>query len=154
MKFLSSWGTTYERKVFVFYLSKVFTEVTKLLSFTSSETNIMKTLPLMFGSFSTHFQKGNWVIISLAKSISLDNDTIWSSCCLSVTQTLNLISTNSAGSSKTQISWKKRKIKRIVGIIFSFTTERFINGERLSEAVMSWTCSVELHIKRSKLLRA
>ena len=51
MKFLSSWGTTYERKVFVFYLSKVFTEVTKLLSFTSSETNIMKTLPLMFGSF-------------------------------------------------------------------------------------------------------
>lgn len=91
MKFLSSWGTTYEHKVFVFYLSKVFTEVTKLLSFTSSETNIMKTLPLMFGSVSTHFQKGNWVIISLAKSISLDNDTIWSSCCLSVTQTLNLV---------------------------------------------------------------
>ena len=91
MKFLSSWGTTYEHKVFVFYLSKVFTEVTKLLSFTSSETNIKKTLPLMFGSFSTHFQKGNWVIISLAKSISLDNDTNWSSCCLSVTQTLNLV---------------------------------------------------------------
>ena len=91
MKFLSSWGTTYEHKVFVFYLSKVFTEVMKLLSFTSSETNIMKTLPLMFGSFSTHFQKGNWVIISLAKSISLDNDTNWSSCCLSVTQTLNLV---------------------------------------------------------------
>ena len=91
MKFLSSWETTYEHKVFVFYLSKVFTEVTKLLGFTSSETNIMKTLPLMFGSFSTHFQKGNWVIISLAKSTSLDNDTIWSSCCLSVTQTLNLV---------------------------------------------------------------
>ena len=90
MKFLSSWGTTYEHKVFVFYLSKVFTEVKKLLSFTSSETNIMKTLPLMFGSFSTHFRKGNWVIISLAKSISLDNDTICS-CCLSVTQTLNLV---------------------------------------------------------------
>ena len=153
MKFLSSWGTTYERKVFVFYLSKVFTEVTKLLSFTSSETNIMKTLPLMFGSFSTHFQKGNWVIISLAKSISLDNDTIWSSCCLSVTQTLNLVQ-KALAAQKHKFLGKKRKIKRIVGIIFSFTTERFINGGRLSEAVMSWTCSVELHIKRSKLLRA
>ena len=153
MKFLSSWGTTYEHKVFVFYLSKVFTEVTKLSSFTSSKTNIMKTLPLMFGSFSTHFQKGNWVIISLAKSISLDNDTIWSSCCLSVTQTLNLVQ-KALAAQKHKFLGKKRKIKRIVGIIFSFTTERFINGGRLSEAVMSWTCSVELHIKRSKLLRA
>ena len=123
MKFLSSWGTTYEHKVFVFYLSKVFTEVTKLLSFTSSETNIMKTLPLMFGSFSTHFQKGNWVIISLAKSISLDNDTIWSSCCLSVTQTLNLVQ-KALAAQKHKFLEKKRKIKRIVGIIFSFTTER------------------------------
>ena len=153
MKFLSSWGTTYEHKVFVFYLSKVFTEVTKLLGFTSSETNIMKTLPLMFGSFSTHFQKGNWVIISLAKSISLDNDTNWSSCCLSVTQTLNLVQ-KALAAQKHKFLEKKRKIKRIVGIIFSFTTERFINGGRLSEAVMSWTCSVELHITRSKLLRA
>lgn len=123
MKFLSSWGTTYEHKVFVFYLSKVFTEVTKLLSFTSSETNIMKTLPLMFGSFSTHFQKGNWVIISLAKSISLDNDTIWSSCCLSVTQTLNLVQ-KALAAQKHKFLEKKRKIKRIVGRIFSFTTER------------------------------
>lgn len=136
MKFLSSWGTTYEHKVFVFYLSKVFTEVTKLSSFTSSKTNIMKTLPLMFGSFSTHFQKGNWVIISLAKSISLDNDTIWSSCCLSVTQTLNLVQ-KALAAQKHKFLGKKRKIKRIVGIIFSFTTERFINGGRLSEAVMS-----------------
>lgn len=136
MKFLSSWGTTYEHKVFVFYLSKVFTEVMKLLSFTSSETNIMKTLPLMFGSFSTHFQKGNWVIISLAKSISLDNDTNWSSCCLSVTQTLNLVQ-KALAAQKHKFLEKKRKIKRIVGIIFSFTTERFINGGRLSEAVMS-----------------
>lgn len=136
MKFLSSWGTTYEHKVFVFYLSKVFTEVTKLLGFTSSETNIMKTLPLMFGSFSTHFQKGNWVIISLAKSISLDNDTNWSSCCLSVTQTLNLVQ-KALAAQKHKFLEKKRKIKRIVGIIFSFTTERFINGGRLSEAVMS-----------------
>ena len=136
MKFLSSWGTTYEHKVFVFYLSKVFTEVTKLLNFTSSETNIMKTLPLMFGSFSTHFQKGNWVIISLAKSISLDNDTNWSSCCLSVTQTLNLVQ-KALAAQKHKFLEKKRKIKRIVGIIFSFTTERFINGGRLSEAVMS-----------------
>lgn len=123
MKFLSSWGTTYEHKVFVFYLSKVFTEVTKLLNFTSSETNIMKTLPLMFGSFSTHFQKGNWVIISLAKSISLDNDTNWSSCCLSVTQTLNLVQ-KALAAQKHKFLEKKRKIKRIVGIIFSFTTER------------------------------
>ena len=123
MKFLSSWGTTYEHKVFVFYLSKVFTEVTKLLSFTSSETNIKKTLPLMFGSFSTHFQKGNWVIISLAKSISLDNDTNWSSCCLSVTQTLNLVQ-KALAAQKHKFLEKKRKIKRIVGIIFSFTTER------------------------------
>lgn len=153
MKFLSSWGTTYEHKVFCLLFKQSVHwshEAIELYEFRdeyyeNAPTNVWKLFnpfskrKLGYHQLNKKYFTWQWHYLEFLLFICYTN---LEPC------------TKSAGSPKTQISWKKRKIKRIVGIIFSFTTERFINGGRLSEAVMSWTCSVELHIKRSKLLRA